>query len=55
MSVEGHIEALQAKHEDLEKQLRDAERHPATDDLTLARLKKEKLKIKDELLKLGAA
>ena len=55
MSVEGHIEALQKKKADLEKQLHQVETAAAVDEIALQRIKKEKLKIKDELHQLGAA
>ncbi len=55
MSVEGHIESLQKKKSDLEKQLQEISNSPAVDEISLQRIKKEKLKIKDELQQLGAA
>ncbi len=53
MSVEGHVEALKAKHEHLEAKIHEAENNNAIDDLEIAEMKKEKLRIKDELHKLG--
>lgn len=52
MSVEGHIESLQRKHAELESKLLEAERHPSTDETVIHNIKREKLKIKDELAKL---
>ncbi len=52
MSVEGHVESLKAKHEHLEAKIHEAENNLGVDDLEIAALKKEKLKIKDELQKL---
>lgn len=44
-----HEAALQTRHEGLEARI-DAEHHrPLPDDLAIARLKKEKLRLKDEL------
>ncbi len=54
MSVEGHIAALKSKHEELDKQVREAEMSLGTDELALQELKKEKLRLKDELHKFGA-
>lgn len=53
MSVEGHVEALKAKHEHLEAKIHEAENNLGIDDLEISELKKEKLKIKDELHRLG--
>ena len=52
MSIEGHIKALKKKHEDLHKKIEalEGERAP---DIYIMPLKKEKLKIKDELTKLN--
>lgn len=55
MSVEGHITALQKKKAELEKQLTEFGVSPAADDLAFQKIKKEKLRIKDELRQLGAA
>ncbi len=54
MSLEGHVEALKAKHEHLEAQIHEAENNLAIDDLKILEMKKEKLRIKDELVKLKA-
>ena len=44
-----HISALQAKHAGLEAQLRDELSRPAPDDAILQTIKKQKLRIKEEL------
>ena len=44
-----HIAALQAKHAGLEAQLRDELSRPAPDDVILQTIKKQKLRIKEEL------
>lgn len=54
MSVEGHIAALKSKHEVLESKIHEAENNLGIDDLEIAELKREKLRIKDELHQLGA-
>ena len=49
MSMSSHIESLKRKHQDLDDLIHSAEKAPGVDDLELARLKKEKLRIKDEI------
>ncbi len=44
-----HINALQEKHHGLEQQIHKEERRPSPDTQRLAQLKKEKLRIKEEL------
>jgi hypothetical protein len=53
MSTQEYVESLRDKHAFLEQQI-DAELHrPLPDQLLLSRLKREKLKIKDEMVRLG--
>jgi len=49
------IDALIAKHDTLESRIEDEEKKSLPDDIALHALKKEKLKIKDELLSMGVA
>jgi len=42
-------EALQARHEALETQLRELIRHPSVSDAELRHLKLEKLRLKEEM------
>jgi hypothetical protein len=49
MTTEAHLEALKAKHKDLEAKLADAIAHASSTDQELAEIKHEKLKIKDEI------
>lgn len=44
-----HVQALQSKHAGLEAQLREELNRPAPDLATIQRLKKRKLRIKEEL------
>ncbi|WP_164118735.1 DUF465 domain-containing protein [Sphingorhabdus sp. Alg239-R122] len=46
---DSHINALQEKHNGLEEKIHAEELRPAPDTQKLAQLKKEKLKIKEEL------
>ncbi|WP_374626351.1 YdcH family protein [Devosia sp.] len=52
MTTEGHIEALERRHRDLDRKIEDELSHPSHDDLYIAALKRKKLEIKDELSKL---
>lgn len=52
MSLENHLAALEQRHEALEKEIEKALVHPATDELKLAELKRRKLYLKDEIVKL---
>jgi len=46
---EAHMSALEAKHAGLEAQIEEENQRPLPDTTTLHRLKKEKLKIKEEI------
>jgi len=52
MSIESHLAELEQRHSSLEHQIREALRHPSIDDLELADLKRRKLQIKDEIVRL---
>ncbi len=49
MSLDGHIEALKVKHAELEKAIHQESIRPLPDDRTLHDLKRQKLRIKEEL------
>jgi hypothetical protein len=49
MTTEAHLEALRAKHKELETKLADAVAHASSTDQELAEIKHEKLRIKDEI------
>lgn len=44
-----HVTALQAKHEGLERRLREEMARPAPDSTMIQTLKKRKLKLKEEM------
>jgi hypothetical protein len=46
---QAHVSALQAKHAGLEARIVEESQRPLPDMITLARLKKEKLKVKEEM------
>ncbi len=54
MSLTGHLEELRRKHQTLSEAVEAAQRAPATDDLEISRLKKQKLHIKEEITRLSA-
>ena len=51
---EKKIKSLVLKHEKFENLLEKASRSKSTDNLTITNLKKKKLKIRDEILRLTA-
>jgi hypothetical protein len=52
MSIASHISELKRKHEHLSTAVEAAQRRPAVDDLEIAGLKKQKLKLKEEIARL---
>ena len=49
---QAHMSALQAKHAGLEARISEENQRPLPDMATLARLKKEKLRVKEEISRL---
>jgi hypothetical protein len=54
MSLQAHLSELTAKHKALELQIQDELSHPGSDDLAIAELKRKKLRLKDEIMRLEA-
>ncbi len=54
MSLGSHIQELRKKHQSLDIEVEEAQRNPGTDDLQIAKLKKQKLKIKEEITRLSS-
>ena len=52
MTIEAHIETLEKKHGVLEEQLHFAMLHPSTADTEIAELKRQKLRVKDQIERL---
>ncbi len=52
MTVASHIAELKRKHENLSHTVEQAQRALGTDDIQIATLKKQKLKIKEEISRL---
>ena len=46
---QAHVSALQAKHAGLDARIMEESQRPMPDTATLARLKKEKLRLKEEI------
>lgn len=55
MTVEAHIEALKRRHADLEAKVQAEQRRPGGDDFEIGRLKREKLRLKEEMSRLSGA
>lgn len=54
MSLGSHLQELKKKHANLSAKVEESQRNPATDDLTIRALKKEKLRLKEEIERLNA-
>ncbi|MEO9820055.1 MAG: DUF465 domain-containing protein [Paracoccaceae bacterium] len=52
MTVIAHLEELKKKHMALSMEVEQAQRAPAVDDLEIASMKKQKLKLKEEITRL---
>ena len=53
MTMHDYVESLRGKHAHLEQQIDDELHRPLPDHSILTRLKREKLRIKDEIARLG--
>jgi hypothetical protein len=49
MSVTEHVESLKSKHQELEHLIEEEEHRPHPDDMLITELKRQKLRIKDQL------
>jgi hypothetical protein len=52
MSIEAHLAELERRHRDLEAEIAEARAHPSIDDLEIVKLKRRKLLLKDEIVRL---
>ncbi|MEW5963828.1 MAG: DUF465 domain-containing protein [Pseudomonadota bacterium] len=52
MSLEAHLAELAEKHRVLERKIEEEEARLGSDDLEIRRLKQEKLKLKDQIVRL---
>jgi hypothetical protein len=55
MTTEGHIEALERRHQELDRQIQSQLQNIRYDDLMVTALKRKKLEVKDELTKYSGA
>lgn len=53
MSLTSHLNELRRKHEMLSIRIEEEQRHPGADDLAIASLKKEKLKLKEQISRMS--
>jgi hypothetical protein len=54
MSVTSHLQELRKKHENLSAMVEAEQRSPGSNDLRIAELKKQKLRLKEEMTRLQA-
>ncbi len=52
MSIASHLSALAQKHKALERQIEDEISRPSADEARIGELKRQKLKLKDEITRL---
>ncbi|MEM9580145.1 MAG: YdcH family protein [Pseudomonadota bacterium] len=54
MSLSSHLEQLKKKHETLSAEVEAAQRSPGVADHEIAEMKKQKLRLKEEITRLSA-
>ncbi len=54
MSLNAHLETLKKKHIDMSEAIEAAQRSPGVDGLKLAAMKKQKMRLKEEITRLSA-
>ena len=52
MTIQAHLAELERRHRALEDEIADAMTHPSADRLQIAELKRRKLLVKDEIVRL---
>lgn len=53
MTMSSHLSELQKKHQMLSQRIEEEQRSPASDDLDVADLKRQKLHLKDEITRIS--
>ena len=53
MTIASHLVELRKKHDTLSEMVEHAQRSPGADDLKIAELKKQKLRLKEEIARLS--
>lgn len=54
MSLSSHLQELKKKHQTLSDHVETLQKSPASDDIEVAKLKKQKLMLKEEISRLSA-
>jgi hypothetical protein len=54
MTTEGHIAALERRHQELDRQIEAEQQNTRFDHLTVSALKRKKLEVKDELTRFSS-
>ncbi len=54
MSLNSHVDELKRKHQDLSEQVEAAQRAPGSNDFEIANMKKQKLRLKEEIERLSS-
>ena len=54
MALDTHIAELRDRHKALEREIENQIHHPSSDDLRIAELKKQKLRLKEEIERLSS-
>ena len=54
MSLNAHLETLKRKHREMSEAVETAQRSPGIDDLQVATMKKEKMRLKEQITKLSS-
>lgn len=49
MTTQGHIAALERRHQELDRQIQSEMQNRLRDEMTISALKRKKLEVKDEL------
>lgn len=52
MSLQNHLTELERRHDALDREIAEEQIHPAADEARVAELKRRKLLLKDEIVKL---
>ena len=53
MSLNAHLETLKKKHRDMSEAIEAAQRAPGIDDLKVSDMKKQKMRLKEEIARLS--
>ena len=54
MAEHPHLETLKTRHRNLDAEIQETARRPSCDDLEIASMKKEKLRVKEEIAQFTA-